>query len=465
MTPVTLSIMTTWFSWAAEPPSAPVTSPFGPLDVEMFALTALCVAVGVLLYSTTRRSTAAPPPSSPGKLPAWGTPLHRRTPSYDGIFMRPSGRWELGQDDGSRLLQPCKAFGKWGRGEGNFLNPRFLLPVDGGVLVADSGNDRLQIFSADGAHVRSIYGTQPGHPTGLATDGTHAWVADSSNCTVAKIVLRDGTLVARTGSYGQGPGKFSGPEGLALSRGVLFVADEGNCRVVLLDASTLAWRGHFGTRGTGPGQLSNPVGLTAIDNGNRLELYVRDTQNHRIQVFDVTGANGPGVCGAFLRAFGDMGDGPGDFNQPTGMTTDGRGRILVSEAGAARIQVLTMRGEPLQVTTCRCPEPHAPRPTPPCPRAPVPPCPCPCPCPCAGDAGAPGGQALRHVRLRRARLRRRLRPPPGPRARAQGRPAAALAHPHAHGLPRGLADGHALEGEAARGLPAKLGAQPAAAPP
>lgn len=262
--------------------------------------------------------------------------------------MSKSGRWELDTDDGSRL-HLLGSFGAWGRAEGNLDAPRFLLPIAGGVLVADSGNDRLQIFSAAGESVRTIYGSKYGHPAGLATDGTHVWVADSSNCSVSKISLRDGVHLSRLGAYGAGRGHFSGPEGLALARGVLFVADEGNCRVVMLDAASLDWLGEFGSRGTGPGQLLNPVGLTAIDNGDRLELYVRDTQNHRIQVFDVTGANQAGVCGAFVRAFGEHGTAPGQFVQPTGMTTDGRGRILVAEKGTARVQVLTMEGAPLQV--------------------------------------------------------------------------------------------------------------------
>ena len=85
------------------------------------------------------------------------------------------------------------------------------------------------------------------------------------------------------------------------------------------------------------------------------ELYVRDTNNHRIQVFDVSGADGPGVCGAFLRVFGALGSEPGQFDQPTGMAHDGRGRLIISEAGAKRLQVLSPEGTPLQVL----PLPHA----------------------------------------------------------------------------------------------------------
>jgi len=291
---------------------------------------------GLLVVLLLRRSPAAATVTVPKGEPK-GEPNHR---------LSRSGRWHDPQDDGSRL-HPHTKFGSWGRGTGELINPRFLLTLQEGVLVADSGNDRLQIFSADAGHrpVRAILGSRPGHPTGLASDGTYLWVADSSNCSVAKVRLSDGGHELRYGDYGSGVGEFSGPEGLALSNGMLFVADEGNHRVVLLDAATLAWRGTFGSPGADCGQLANPVGLTIIDD----ELYVRDTANHRIQVFDVAGARGSGVCGAFVRAFGGYGRAPGQFDLPTGMAHDGRGRLLVSEAGAKRVQVLTTAGTPLQV--------------------------------------------------------------------------------------------------------------------
>ena len=259
----------------------------------------------------------------------------------------------------SGLLHPRTAFGSWGRGIGELMNPRFLLSTAEGILVADSGNNRLQIFSADGEPLSIISGGRPGHPTGLASDGIHVWVADSSNCSVTKVRLSSGSHELRCGSYGSAANEFSAPEGLALAHGVLFVADEGNQRVVLLDAATLTWRGAFGSPGRQFGDLWNPVGLTVIDQ----ELYVRDTHNHRIHVFDVDGAvegavegaRGPGACGACLRSFGGAGSAPGLFDTPTGMVHDGHGRLLVSEAGAKRIQVLTTHGVPLQVLAL----PHA----------------------------------------------------------------------------------------------------------
>lgn len=308
----------------------------------------------------------------------------RETSRAASTHLSKSGRWDSGDsDDGTRLF-PVRCFGLWGRAPGDLNNPRFLLNVEPGVMIADSGNDRLQAFSPEGKHLRTIHGTRPGHPTGLASDGSHLWVADSMNCSVQKCTL-DGTIVCRVGVYGEGECQFSGPEGLALAHGKLFVADEGNHRIVALDAETLKWLFAFGSNGAEPGELCKPVGVSSIEEvhrgegaaseftipatskvggaGGRVTLYVRDTGNHRICAFDTEGN--------FLRCFGSHGVAPGQFHCPTGMCIDRRGRVLVSDQGApspsgagadgrkgrdsvcatggSRVQVLTAEGLPLQV--------------------------------------------------------------------------------------------------------------------
>ena len=102
----------------------------------------------------------------------------RETSRAASTHLSKSGRWDSGDsDDGTRLF-PVRCFGLWGRAPGDLNNPRFLLNVEPGVMIADSGNDRLQAFSPEGKHLRTIHGTRPGHPTGLASDGSHLWVAD-----------------------------------------------------------------------------------------------------------------------------------------------------------------------------------------------------------------------------------------------------------------------------------------------
>lgn len=74
--------------------------------------------------------------------------------------------------------------------------------------------------------------------------------------------------------------------------------------------------------------LRDPFAI-AVDNrtGN---VFVTDSKNQRVVVFDDTGA--------FLRAFGSAGDGPGQFQRPTGVAIGPEGAVYVADAFQDRIQ-------------------------------------------------------------------------------------------------------------------------------
>ncbi len=61
-------------------------------------------------------------------------------------------------------------------------------------------------------------------------------------------------------------------------------------------------------------------------------LYVLDTGNHRIQVFNPEGA--------FLRTIGRKGQGPGEFNFPGSLDIDAQGTLIVASPFIKRIQFL-----------------------------------------------------------------------------------------------------------------------------
>jgi sugar lactone lactonase YvrE len=84
---------------------------------------------------------------------------------------------------------------------------------------------------------------------------------------------------------------------------------------------------------TAPGEFAKPAGVAVDKEGN---VYVSDTWNTRIQVFDADGM--------FIRTFGEAGDGPGYLARPKGISIDGDGHVWVADSVQDRVQVFTPEG-------------------------------------------------------------------------------------------------------------------------
>ncbi len=91
------------------------------------------------------------------------------------------------------------------------------------------------------------------------------------------------------------------------------------------DAKRIAAR-EAGGPGVGPGELAEPRGIAADSRGN---LYVADTKNSRIAVFDGSGR--------FLRTFGTKGGAPGQFNEPCGIAVDTAGELWIADTWNYRV--------------------------------------------------------------------------------------------------------------------------------
>ncbi len=132
---------------------------------------------------------------------------------------------------------------------------------------------------------------------------------------------------ATFGSHGSGDGQFNDTSGVAVDgAGNVYVADTGNHRVQVFDSS----RNHsasFGSYGRGDGQFSDPRGVAVDGAGN---VYVADTGNHRVQVFDPNW-NHSGTIGP--------GRGDGRFYHPHGVAVDGAGNVYVADTYNSRVQV------------------------------------------------------------------------------------------------------------------------------
>jgi DNA-binding beta-propeller fold protein YncE len=103
--------------------------------------------------------------------------------------------------------------------------------------VADSGNNRIQKFTADGVFIAQwgssgIDAGQFGWPSGIAVDGEgNVYVTEVNGNRVQKFTSV-GNFITQWGSAGEGEGEFSEPNGIAVDgNGYVYVLDSGNNRV------------------------------------------------------------------------------------------------------------------------------------------------------------------------------------------------------------------------------------------
>lgn len=90
-----------------------------------------------------------------------------------------------------------------------------------------------------------------------------------------------------------------------------------------------------GGRGSGNGEFSEPRGLAADGRGN---IYVADTFNHRIQVFE--------HGGAYLWKAGERGDGDNELNEPNAIDIDpDTGAIYIADTWNWRVVMLDPNGQ------------------------------------------------------------------------------------------------------------------------
>jgi hypothetical protein len=73
------------------------------------------------------------------------------------------------------------------------------------------------------------------------------------------------------------------------------------------------------------------------------EIFICDSRNHRVSVVAPHAADGLRP----LRSFGGEGDAPGQFRKPWDVAV-AHGRLVVSEYEGRRLQLLSLRGVPLQ---------------------------------------------------------------------------------------------------------------------
>ncbi|XP_027886767.1 tripartite motif-containing protein 3b isoform X2 [Xiphophorus couchianus] len=224
--------------------------------------------------------------------------------------------------------------GSRGREKGEFTNLQGISASSNGrVVVADSNNQCIQVFSNDGQFKMrfGVRGRSPGQlqrPTGVTVDmNGDIVVADYDNRWVS-IFSSDGKFKNKIGA-----GRLMGPKGVAMDKnGHIITVDNKACCVFIFQSNgKLVTK--FGGRGTSDRQFAGPH-FVAVNNKN--EIIVTDFHNHSVKVYSADGE--------FLFKFGSHGEGNGQFNAPTGVAVDANGNIIVADWGNSRIQVFDSTG-------------------------------------------------------------------------------------------------------------------------
>lgn len=268
-----------------------------------------------------------------------------------GIALDPGAtRLYVADDDHHRVLvldpatlAPVGSVGTFGTGPGQMQNP-YDVAVDGHELpqlyVADNLNNRVDVFDAFGLGFLGSFG-RTGYGPGLGNmeivrsvgaladvPGGGVIAADTANNRVQRFDA-GGTVVAAWGLAGRGAGYVTRPGGVTFAPdGGVTVADTFDHRIALLaaDGTFAGQRGQisaitgFAFAGSNPGQLNLPSGVAYDAAGN---LWIADTGNDRVVELDPAGAT-PRSTGA------------GVVTDPEGIATGPAG-TYVADAGGGRV--------------------------------------------------------------------------------------------------------------------------------
>ncbi|CAM4746133.1 unnamed protein product [Rotaria magnacalcarata] len=224
-----------------------------------------------------------------------------------------------------------------------------IIDSNSNLYVSDLQNNRVQYFAYGtftGTTVAGAGGSgtsmnQLNNPRGLALDSNtnKLYIADTNNHRIMCYVVgvSSGTVVA--GGNGQGTlnNQLNTPIGLHLdvSSNSLFIANANSHNIIrwVVNASTwtLIAGAPNGQSGSTSTFLNYPYNFILDSSGN---LYVADTNNHRVQLFLSGQFNGTTIAGVTAVS----GSAVNKLNSPQSLTLDSNLNLYVADTSNNRIQ-------------------------------------------------------------------------------------------------------------------------------
>jgi PKD repeat protein/sugar lactone lactonase YvrE len=251
----------------------------------------------------------------------------------------------------------------WDRGSSNDrFNDPIGIAIDGSgnIYVSDSGywwhdygNHRIQIFNSSGTYLATIGGTACGTgntqlcwPRRIAIYGSTLYVADGANHRVQIFNISNPVsptyqaTLGQTGVPGSGNNRFHRPQGVAVDMNYIYVADTLNHRVQIFNRDTRAYVATIGgSFGTGNYRFKYPTDVAVDAAGN---IYVADFHNKRVQQYNSSRVyqRTYGTTGVSYLAANDR------FYHPEGVAVGPDGSIYIAEGHGMRLVKLDAAGVP-----------------------------------------------------------------------------------------------------------------------
>jgi iron(III) transport system ATP-binding protein len=203
------------------------------------------------------------------------------------------------------------------------------------VAVLDTAG-RVTIYDAAGAILRQwkMLDVQFGKPEGIV------WLKDNRlvvcDTHYHRLVWFDqnGNVLRTVGKRGFGKAEFVFPVGITADRDEnLYVCEYGGHDRIQVFTREGEWLREFGSVGTGPGQFQRPSGLVWHDG----RVYIADAVNNRVHVYKDSGE--------YVSLLG--GEQPPVFDLPYDISLGRDGHLYVIEYGAGRLRKLSIEGKVL----------------------------------------------------------------------------------------------------------------------
>lgn len=220
-----------------------------------------------------------------------------------------------GGDDSVTVTQ----FGGHGTTDGLFNHPSGIaLDGAGNVYVSDFYNQRIQKFTANGVFLKK-WGLASGmQPMGLAVHGDRLYVCDIKNYSDVQVFDLEGNPQAtwRVPDYNDSQGMPGATDVDTDSSGNVYVLDTMNVEIVVFNSSGTV-KGHFSTKAAHAIPRCNGIAIS----GN--QIFLTDAVYNQVNVFDLNGA--------FLRTWGQTGSASGQFYVPLGIAVMGGDSVIVAD--------------------------------------------------------------------------------------------------------------------------------------